>query len=168
MRGHGSQSGSVTSVHHHHHHHDSDRDISNPFELFSLRKRKSSHKAAESGDSQEPSDQRPRIKSNNTAPAKTSIGHGKGQRTSLLGSALLSTVSDNSIPTVSRKRTESGGKHRISSLFGKRHHHDEDASGPAAAEGSQKVATKIMEPPAESAETGEAEKTEPPAEPRKE
>ncbi|KAG9053540.1 hypothetical protein FS842_007894 [Serendipita sp. 407] len=119
---------SSSTEHHHHHKHHDDREISNPFELFaSLRSRKSSHKTENSEDAQaaESSD-RPRVKSNNASSVRTStsIGSGKGQRMSVLGSALLSTVSDSAVPQA-RKRTTSGGLNRLSSIFGKHHHHHE-------------------------------------------
>lgn len=121
---------------HHHKHHD-DREISNPFELFARRPRKASHRPEGSEDSQDSvNPQLPRVKSSSTTPGRTSIGSGKSQRGSLLSSALLSTVSDNSIPTVDpRKRTTSGGLRRLSSIFGKHHHHHEDEAHAAEASG---------------------------------
>lgn len=105
-----------------HHHHDHDREISNPFELFSRRPRKSSQKPSEDPDESHDAGPRPKMKS-------STVGSGKGQRGSLLASALLSTVSDNTVPTTSRHRTTSGGLHRLSSIFGKHHHHDDGHSG---------------------------------------
>ncbi|KAG8834317.1 hypothetical protein FRC17_009156 [Serendipita sp. 399] len=120
-----------SSEHHHHHHHKhhDEREISNPFELFARRPRKSSHKpdGPEESHGAESSD-RVRVKSNNAPPVRTStstsIGSGKGQRVSLLGSALLSAVSDTAVPQA-RERIKSGNMSRLSSLFGKHHHHHE-------------------------------------------
>ncbi|CCA66638.1 related to kinesin, putative-Leishmania major [Serendipita indica DSM 11827] len=148
----GSRRGSIGSARHtshqsvtieHSHHEHSHREVSNPFELFS-RRRKTSH--VEEG--QESTD-RPRVKSSTSTPGRTSIGHGKSQRVSLLGSALLSTVSDNTVPQVSRSRTTSGGLHRLSSIFGKHHHHhhDEETTKDASKEASTSgEGGKLQEP----------------------
>jgi hypothetical protein len=129
----GGASAGAAKKEHHHKHHD-DREITNPFELFARRSRKTSHRPEGSEDANDSaSQQRPRVKSSTSAPLRSSIGSGKGQRGSLLSSALLSTVSDNSIPTVDmRRRTSSGGLRRLSSIFGKHHHHHHEGDTHAA------------------------------------